>query len=235
MLDGSGGLVVNAPRVHLPEEDRDENGDALPPMRPRRRRLNQDYHAIVAAYNAQKQFKEAARGNIKMACVLCHKAKVTRAFLPCEHAAVCDACCEKNDIGPLRPLPGAAAAGRAPGRGKGSSGHVMWDLCPVCLASIHAIVPCGTTQDPAIRRRVEDMSVSVLGGAGAGAEAVPQRFRMLFARAARLLVDWAHAHRSGRAAGPPTRSDLAAAGWEGGIEPDEEEEEEEVEGQLQDV
>ena len=68
------------------------------------------------------------------------------------------------------------------------------------------------------------MSISVLGGAGAGADAVPQRFRMLFARAARLLVDWAHAHRSGRVTGPATRSDLAAAGWSGGLEPDDEDE-----------
>ena len=107
----------------------------------------------------------------------------------------------------------------------------MWDLCPVCLASIHAIVPCGTTQDPAIRRRVEDMSVAVLGGAGAGAEAVPQRFRMLFARAARLLADWAQAHRAGRATGPATRSDLAAAGWAGGLEPDTDEEDAEGQGE----
>ena len=109
--------------------------------------------------------------------------------------------------------------------------QVMWDLCPVCLASIHAIVPCGTTQDPAIRRRVEDMSVAVLGGAGAGAEAVPQRFRMLFARAARLLADWALALRAGRATGPATRSDLAAAGWVGGLEPDTDEEDAEGQGE----
>jgi hypothetical protein len=184
--------------------------------------LNQDYQAITAAYNAQKQFKEAARGSVKMACVLCHKNKVTRAFLPCEHAAVCDACCEKNDIGPMRPN---IATGKAPGRGKVSSGHIMWDMCPVCLGNVLAIVPCGTTQDPTIRRRVEDMLVSVAGGQGA-AEAVPQRFKTLFARAARLLRDWAEAKQSGRGVppGPPTKSAIAASGWEGGWENSSDEE-----------
>jgi hypothetical protein len=204
--------------VHLPEEDRDERGELLPPMRPRRRRLNQDYQAMVAAYNAQKQFREASKGTVKMACVLCHKTRVTRAFLPCDHAAVCDACMEKNDIGPMRPN----GTGKAPGRGKVGSGHIMWDMCPVCLGNILAIVPVGTTQDAGIRKRVEAMLVSVSGAASGasgvqGGDAVPQRFKTLFARSGRLLTDWSDARKAGGAPGtegPPTKSDLLAAGWD---------------------
>jgi hypothetical protein len=180
--------------------------------------MNQDYQAITAAYNAQKQFKDAARGAINMACVLCHKNKVTRAFLPCEHASVCDACAEKNDIGPMRPL---TLGGKALGRGKVTSGHLVWDLCPICLSNILAVVPCGTTQDPAIKGRVEAMMISVAGGSGA-AEAVPARFRSLFARSARVLSDWAL--KGDRSAGPPTKSALLASGWDGGLEPSDDEE-----------
>lgn len=208
---------MNAPRVHLPEEDRDERGELLPPMRPRRRRLNQDYQAMVAAYNAQKQFREAARGNIKMACVLCHKTRVTRAFLPCEHAAVCDACMEKNDIGPMRPN----TTGKPPGRGKVGSGYIMWDMCPVCLGNILAVVPTGTTNDTGIKKRVEGMLVSVTGNGGTGTkgdEAVPQRFKTLFTRSARLLTDWTTARLKGGLhavpPGPPTKSPLALANWD---------------------
>lgn len=65
------------------------------------------------------------------------------------------------------------------------------------------------------------MLVSVgVAGAGArgvqGEDAVPQRFRALFARSARVLSDWSSAKREGRSVqpGPPTKSDVAAAKWD---------------------
>jgi hypothetical protein len=66
----------------------------------------------------------------------------------------------------------------------------------------------------------------VAGGQGA-AEAVPQRFKTLFARAARLLRDWADAKQSGRGVPPgqPTKSAIAASGWEGGWENSSEDDE----------
>ena len=106
------------------------------------------------------------------------------------------------------------------------------------------MVPNGSVKDAKIRARVEDIMVSVAspaqaaaaaagaaGGDGAlgplgpgfgGAEGpVPHRFRVLFGRSAKALREWAAAREraGGAAAGPPTQSDLASAGFDDGREP----------------
>ena len=112
------------------------------------------------------------------------------------------------------------------------------------MATILAVVPNGTVKDAKIRARVEDSMVSVAspaqaaaaaagGGAAEGALGplgpgfggaegpVPHRFRVLFGRSAKALREWAAAREraGGEAAGPPTQSDLARAGFDVGREP----------------
>jgi hypothetical protein len=112
------------------------------------------------------------------------------------------------------------------------------------MATILAVVPNGTVKDAKIRARVEDIMVSVAspaqaaaaaagGGAAEGALGplgpgfggaegpVPHRFRVLFGRSAKALREWAAAREraGGEAAGPPTQSDLARAGFDVGREP----------------
>lgn len=79
-------------------------------------------------------------GAIKMACVLCHKTRVTRAFLPCEHAAVCDGCMEKNEIGPMRShgngVGAQLASGKGPGRGKVRQ---LYSMCEAWMRVVRRI------------------------------------------------------------------------------------------------
>ncbi len=55
--------------------------------------------------------------------------------------------------------------------GKGGSGYLEWNACPVCAASIVAIVPAGTAADASVRARVEDVLVNVASPAAAAAAA----------------------------------------------------------------
>lgn len=63
-------------------------------------RLNEDYAAMAARYAAVQPYRDAARGIRTVTCLLCHKEPVKHAFLPCEHACVCDGCLKECSIGP---------------------------------------------------------------------------------------------------------------------------------------
>jgi hypothetical protein len=85
------------------------------PKRPKRRR---DYRRILAEYVEQAPYREAARsgfmsGTAELACVLCKQTSaaspITRAFLPCEHACVCDSCIQRCRIGSLSQTAAAVA------------------------------------------------------------------------------------------------------------------------------
>ena len=155
-------------------------GDAGWARRPRavRRKMIQDYSELAAEYRAHEPYAAAARGGPKLPCLLCGDALATRAFLPCSHACVCDGCMKARGMGPMKVnkalLMGgggttAAAASGAPG--KGGSSYLTWDVCPLCIASVLAVVPCGTVQDAAVRNRVEDIMNTVAGPAQAAATA----------------------------------------------------------------
>lgn len=103
-----------------------------------------DYLAAARAYRAQQPYRDAARGQGTSRCCLCRggtpaeeaalllqpqgrrragppPGTVTHAFLPCEHAAVCDRCIRVHGIGPVvatrstsAVVSGAAAVGGGP-------------------------------------------------------------------------------------------------------------------------
>jgi hypothetical protein len=135
----------------------------------------QDYNELAAEYRAHEPYAAAARGGPKLPCLLCGDALATRAFLPCAHACVCDGCMKTRGMGPMKVNKallmggGAAAAAAAGAPGKGGSSYLTWDVCPLCVGSVLAVVPCGTVQDAAVRARVEDIMNTVAGPAQAAA------------------------------------------------------------------
>lgn len=205
------------------------------------RRLVADYPGMVEAFTRAMPYAAAGAGGPRMPCLLCAEAPATRAFLPCAHACVCDGCMATQGIGPMR----ADRGGDGGGEGKGGSHYLSWDTCPLCSATILAVVPCGAVRDARVRARVEDLMVSVAspaqeaaaaaGGGAAGGEGgamgplgpgfggaegpVPHRFRVLFGRAAKALEKWVEAREKGGAVGPATESDLAKAQFDGNREP----------------
>jgi ankyrin repeat protein len=212
--DVSGGMTLHAPRTHTAETERPATGGRVPSSvhveeeevpapgrgmgRPRRRRMVQDYSAIVAAYNAQAPFRAAAAGTGSVMCVACHERCVTSALLPCEHAAVCERCLSD----PTHP----------------------WDACPVCLAHVVAVVGVGAAADGTGRARIDAAMVARLAGAsGSAVGALGPRFTALFGRSARLLTEWSAAKKAReiaagglvklRVPAPPTSSDLRRSGF----------------------
>ena len=104
------------------------------------RKLVADYPGMVDAFKRAMPYASAAAGGAAVACLLCGEAPATRAFLPCAHACVCDACMARENIGPMRADVGAAAAGSDRGGGAGGGGgpgktarggshYLSWDMC----------------------------------------------------------------------------------------------------------
>jgi hypothetical protein len=85
---------------------------------PKRSKRRGDYRRMVAEYLEQAPYREAARtgltsGTANLVCVMCKQAgavsPITRAFLPCEHACVCDGCIQRCRIGSLSQTAAAVA------------------------------------------------------------------------------------------------------------------------------
>jgi len=208
----------------------------------------QNYEEMVDAFKTSLPFTLAARGTgPKVPCTLCNDSLATRAFLPCSHACVCDSCMKAAGIGPMRVKEGEGLGGGATGgdpagaasaaAARGGSDYLSWDICPICSATILAVVPCGAVQDPKVRGRVEDIMVSVAGpaqvikkedlvaagygplgpGFGGSEGPVSHRFRVLFGRSAKALT--AFAENGAQRGGVPTSSDIKKANWDDGKPP----------------
>lgn len=201
------------------------------PLR-RHGRRRENYLAMVQAHAAEQPYKDAAHGRVEPPkCVLCHEVRVTRAFLPCEHACACDPCIARLELGPpiarMRHMSaagkevsritaadviktatggaGTSAAVAADSGGAAPAGAAMyWDMCPVCVAQIVSIVPIGELNGDHAKKVMAAALPLMVGGS---VQPVSTDFARLFAVSGKKLRKWVHARQTtGKWSGPPTRS-----------------------------
>lgn len=68
-----------------------------------RQQYNQiDYKDLIMQCQRLQPYALAAQGKSDLLCISCNERPVSRAFMPCEHASLCDACIERKGVGPFQ-------------------------------------------------------------------------------------------------------------------------------------
>jgi hypothetical protein len=183
------------------EEEAGIDLDGIPSHTHTHTRVN--YLGMVAAHRSYEPYVQAAQmPDFPVDCVLCQIRTVSTAFLPCNHACVCDTCMGENDIHPIVQSQWSAANFVHPRSMTSASEATAWQHCPLCLHPIWLLARCGTLADPAINKQLTDCMAAATT---AQFQRPSKGFERLFSKAARRLQAWCQdRRRSGRWTAPPT-------------------------------